>query len=82
MQGFTLWTSLIVAWALNQTLLASLRSVMMHLHLLKPQTEYIGGGGTSLSSGGAAVQRYGGASGKGHAEVILVYSVPTKQVCE
>ena len=54
-------------------------SVMMHLHLLKPQTQYMSGGGAPSSSA-AGAQRCGGASGKGHEGVILVYSVPTKQV--
>ena len=53
---------------------------MMHLHLLKPQTQYMSGGGAPSSSAAGAAQRYGGASGKGHEGVILVYSVPTKQV--
>ena len=52
---------------------------MMHLHLLKPQTQFIGTGNPAASTASGA-QRHGGACGKGHAETILIYSVPTKQV--
>ncbi|GAX80426.1 hypothetical protein CEUSTIGMA_g7865.t1 [Chlamydomonas eustigma] len=44
-------------------------AVMMHLHLLRvpPATAPVDAG-------------YGGSTGKGHPEIILVYAVPTKQV--
>ena len=52
---------------------------MMHLHLLKAPAQFVGGG-EGASSGGALSATIGGASGKGHPETILLYSVPTKQV--